>query len=244
MACHSCHRTSNPWLDGHNYSKFDQKILQCTRYVNMMLWGGLSAILRMIASRNLSHVMFSAGVGRQNAASSSRSTSRVHATKTDEPTLDQYEGQGNRDFSNNYLNPDAKSSEPDDVKYEHPADLEMPIFHPMPMRGFMSDPCGPMYDPIHERSALSNLLWAIGSKARIQIAEQVMVMHIACRASELRLEHSSWFYLSRLLCCPRFHSCKNWLEQCKELVVHLLAFIWGKCWRSSPLVCKRYQVLM
>ena len=176
-----------------------------------MLWVGLTATLRMMASRNLSNVMFYAGLSRQSTASSSRSSSRVHATKTEEPTLDQYEGQGkqNKEFSNNYLNPNARSSEPDDVKYEHPADLEMPIFHPMPMRGFMSDPCGPMYDPIHERSAPSNPLWAIGSKARIQTAEQVMVVHIACRASELRLEHSSWSYLSRLLYCPRFHSCKN-----------------------------------
>ena len=78
---------------------------------------------------------------------------RHMATTSEDTTLDQYEGQsqGNKNFKDNYLNPDAKPSNPDDAEFEHPADLEMPVFHPMPQRGFMSDPCGPMYDPNHDR---------------------------------------------------------------------------------------------
>ena len=49
------------------------------------------------------------------------------------------------------MNPDAKQTDPSDMKYEHPADLERPRFHPMAQRGFVSDPCGPLYDPKHRR---------------------------------------------------------------------------------------------
>lgn len=74
----------------------------------------------------------------------------VHAQST---TLDQYEGQTGTEFSEDYLNPDKGPSDDKDMKYEHPADLERPQFHPMAKRGFISDPCGPLYDPKHERHA-------------------------------------------------------------------------------------------
>lgn len=66
-------------------------------------------------------------------------------------TLDQYEGKSDSEFSEDYLNPDKGTTDDKDMEYEHPADLERPQFHPMGQRGFVSDPCGPLYDPKHER---------------------------------------------------------------------------------------------
>ena len=79
----------------------------------------------------------------------SKSNSHLRAKSN---TLDQYEGQVGSEFSDDYLDPNKKATDASDMKYEHPADLERPQFHPMAARGFISDPCGPLYDPTHERS--------------------------------------------------------------------------------------------
>ena len=68
--------------------------------------------------------------------------------------LEQYEGRPDPKLAEQYLNPDQKATDDSDVKYEHPSDLERPEFHPMPAHGFVSDPCGPFYDPKHGRQGL------------------------------------------------------------------------------------------
>lgn len=70
-------------------------------------------------------------------------------------TLDQCEGKSDTDFSKSYLDPNKGATDDSDVEFEHPADLERPQFHPMGKRGFVSDPCGPLYDPKHERYAIA-----------------------------------------------------------------------------------------
>ena len=100
----------------------------------------------------LPHFIFLAE--RQSGHSSSLagwSSSKSRSLVAKSTTLDKYEGKSETESSKSYLDPDKKATDDSDVKYEHPADLERPQFHPMGKRGFVSDPCGPFYDPKHER---------------------------------------------------------------------------------------------
>lgn len=107
-------------------------------------WNATNGSRALIASAERLPEPFTANGARPRPTSL-----KVMASKSS--TLDQYEGQSTNKDQAKIMNPDAKASDPSDKKFEHPANLEMPCFHAMPQRGFMSDPCGPMYDPNHDR---------------------------------------------------------------------------------------------